>query len=138
MSDNFKRVDNPESCCKGCCCAKMPEFWIRQTIRRRENMRENCCADCCVACTCCLPFAVCQDARALRQDFGVPLPGEGYYNRILKPIQNKKASDAYVYNQPPPKAPPGMPSEYMPQPGMPAQQMTAAPVGMIPPLPPPQ
>ena len=116
LSDNAKRVDNPDSCFKGCFGTKMSEFWVRQTIRRRMNMRENCCGDCCVACTCLLPLAACQTNRALKNGFGTPLPGEGYYGKIAKPKEepatNVVVQQAYApppqqayYAQPPPPPP---------------------------------
>ena len=156
-SQNFKMVDNPESCCKGCCGLKMPEFWIRQTMRRRTNLPENCCGDCCVTCTCLLPFAICQDGRALKAGFGVPLPGEGYAGHIRTPkqqgggggganivISQNVGQNNYAppppqgYAPPPPQgyAPPP-PQGYAPPPPQGYAPPPPAPAGYAPPPPPP-
>ena len=97
MIDNTKRLDNPDSCCKNYLCCMGP-FWVRQTIRRRENMRENCCSDCWTVAFCPL-LSSCQVNRALKNDFGTPMPGEGYFGRIAKPREISSQSGA-SYSQP--------------------------------------
>ena len=111
--DNFLIIDNPENTCKGGCGTKMTEFWIRQTIRRRSNMREECCNDCLLACCCCTQLAICQDARALQNGYGLPMPGEGYFGRITNPSTKQQS-----YSPPPQQNIPLPPQQ--PQQGYPA------------------
>ena len=120
----------------------MPEFWIRQTIRRRTNLPENCFGDFCATCTCLLPLAICQDGRALKAGFGLPLPGEGYAGHIRTPKEQGQGGGGPTnivitqnvgqnnYAPPPGYAPPqgyAQPQGYAPP-----------PPGYAPPPPPPQ
>ena len=113
LSDNYKKVDNPDNCTKGCFASKMSEFWVRQTIRRRQNMPEDFCNDCILSRTCLLPLAACQTQRALRLGFGVPLPGEGYYGHVISPINQLQTNTPLITNsQPSVFTPPPPPDSY--------------------------
>ena len=89
-----------DSCGLKQCCFPMLEFNTRQFIRRRKHMQEECCYDCCVF-WCCAPCFICQDARELKEGFGLAPANEGYFGKTPvaeKPNSEQKA-EYYVPQQ---------------------------------------
>ena len=123
-ADNWGKIRGKNCGLDDCCFLPLP-YWTRQFIRTRKHMDEACFTDCLVMC-CCTSCEICQEARELKNGFGLPPPTEYYYSPNRQPLMENK--DGYQaapqgYAPPPPQgyAPPP-PQGYAPAPPAPYQQ----------------
>ena len=114
-STNWAKIRGKNHCgCEDCSLLPAP-FWTRQFIRTRKHMEEKCMSDCCVFCFC-TPCEICQEAREIKNGFGIPPPTEYYWSRTNQPLIDNKE----IYAQSPqgyaPPPPPPAPQGYAPPP----------------------